>query len=588
MYMKKFLSFILISFILFINLFVPISVLAIDDYSLQVSVSNVTDKTATISAEIIKNTSIVLAPQEYLTLNLIIKDEATNIVDVKKDNLLSTSLNKPHLYTFDKKLIPGGKYTVEANVEKIGKTGIPDEVAQWNKNTEFTMHYAVQKEVSTQKVNFCEILSAVWDPAGEQKDGFYKPGVTADIIIKTKNCIGAMAMNFSVLNFGGLFHKLSASGLIKKGFDISSDNFKFQIKLGEEACVRGVPGFNCNLYFTIQQNDVKLYDSDGKSGGNLKYDCDGVCMDNAGLINIVSVGSEDKPVGVDAQKDIIKDGSVYQMLAPIGGITCMDSSTNNADPKCIKNDIGKYLNIIFKLGIGLCAALAVIMLIINGITYMGDESIFKKTEAKSKMYSAIFGLLIALGAWALLNTINPDLTGKNGLFIGTVVTEIDDESDPWTQYQNSNGATVVGCDIGFIDVSSQGGPIHICKSIASNLEKMIIAAQKDNIILSGGGFRNRSSQLSLRIKNCQPPTRTPQALEFEKLTPPCNTATAIPGSSNHEKGLAIDFNCNGEKMKKTDQENICYKWLVKNAGDYGFKNNFAELKEVWHWSVDGK
>lgn len=114
---------------------------------------------------------------------------------------------------------------------------------------------------------------------------------------------------------------------------------------------------------------------------------------------------------------IPKDENLYKMLAPLGGITCMDST--GQDPNCISNDVGKYLNMIFKLGIGICIFLAVIMLIINGITYMGDESIFGKTEAKHKMFAAILGLIIAIGAWALLNTINPYLTGSGGLSIST-------------------------------------------------------------------------------------------------------------------------------------------------------------------------
>jgi hypothetical protein len=117
-------------------------------------------------------------------------------------------------------------------------------------------------------------------------------------------------------------------------------------------------------------------------------------------------------VNVDAKINVPENNTVYKMLAPIGTITCMDWATpKDPNSKCIGNNIGEYLNVIFKFAIGLCAALAVIMLIISGITYMGDESIFAKTEAKSKMFSAILGLIIALGSYAILNTINPDLTG---------------------------------------------------------------------------------------------------------------------------------------------------------------------------------
>jgi lipoprotein-anchoring transpeptidase ErfK/SrfK len=108
---------------------------------------------------------------------------------------------------------------------------------------------------------------------------------------------------------------------------------------------------------------------------------------------------------------------VYTLLAPIG--TLVNAPEN----------MGDYFNIIFKIAIGLCAALAVVMIVISGIQYMGDESVFSKTEAKSKITSAIFGLLIALGSWALLNTINPDLLGGKGVNIKQVSAEIIDLPD---------------------------------------------------------------------------------------------------------------------------------------------------------------
>lgn len=89
----------------------------------------------------------------------------------------------------------------------------------------------------------------------------------------------------------------------------------------------------------------------------------------------------------------------YKLLAPIPGLTDINSKTT----------FGDYLNIIFKVGMGLLIALSVIMLVIHGIQYMGDESVFGKTEAMHSIRATIGGLILALGAYAILNTINPDL-----------------------------------------------------------------------------------------------------------------------------------------------------------------------------------
>jgi len=68
-----------------------------------------------------------------------------------------------------------------------------------------------------------------------------------------------------------------------------------------------------------------------------------------------------------------------------------------------------YLNLVFKIGIGVAAGLAVIQIVIGGIQYMASESPFKIGDAKSKIEGAILGLILALGVYVFLYTINPDI-----------------------------------------------------------------------------------------------------------------------------------------------------------------------------------
>ncbi len=113
----------------------------------------------------------------------------------------------------------------------------------------------------------------------------------------------------------------------------------------------------------------------------------------------------------------------YSLLAPIPGVNKIDNT----------NTLGTYLNFFFKFAISVCAGLAVLMIVIYGVQYMGDGSVFGHTEAKSKIGSAIMGLLLALGAYALLNTINPDLVGSNGIKIKQVTITL----SPGQQYRLS-------------------------------------------------------------------------------------------------------------------------------------------------------
>jgi hypothetical protein len=63
---------------------------------------------------------------------------------------------------------------------------------------------------------------------------------------------------------------------------------------------------------------------------------------------------------------------------------------------------------------------------------------------------------------------------------------------------------------------------------------------------------------------------------------PDPSLVAKPGFSNHQMGIAIDFNCSGTVVASGDK---CFAWLTQNAGTYGIKNYPVEN---WHWSVDGK
>ena len=67
---------------------------------------------------------------------------------------------------------------------------------------------------------------------------------------------------------------------------------------------------------------------------------------------------------------------------------------------------------------------------------------------------------------------------------------------------------------------------------------------------------------------------------------------AIPGTSEHHTGLAVDFNTTDESFEKTK----AFKWLKENAEDYGFIMRYAKDKmditggiiyEPWHWRFVG-
>lgn len=123
-----------------------------------------------------------------------------------------------------------------------------------------------------------------------------------------------------------------------------------------------------------------------------------------------------------------------------------------------------------------------------------------------------------------------------------------------------------------------GGSITVAGSIAANVQALLDAAAADGVMLCGGGYRDPEEQIQLRMEHCG----TSNYAIYEMPASECDPPTAIPGTSMHEQGLAIDFTCNGGGTVSSGDE--CWDWLQANAVGYGLYNLPSE---PWHWSTNG-
>lgn len=127
-------------------------------------------------------------------------------------------------------------------------------------------------------------------------------------------------------------------------------------------------------------------------------------------------------------------------------------------------------------------------------------------------------------------------------------------------------------------LSGGRGVDDVNASIAGNVLKLVNDAHAAGIELSGGGFRTNAEQIELRKSHCG---GSNYAI-YQAPPSSCNPPTARPGTSNHELGLAIDFNSGSGTISKGSAQ---FNWLQNNASKYGL---FNLASEPWHWSVDGK
>lgn len=111
--------------------------------------------------------------------------------------------------------------------------------------------------------------------------------------------------------------------------------------------------------------------------------------------------------------------------------------------------------------------------------------------------------------------------------------------------------------------------------LADQIRALLAAAAADGMTLSGSSYRDRASQVLLRRAHCG----SSDYAVYEMPASECSPPTARPGTSMHERGLAIDFNdC-------ATHSTVCFRWLDDNAGRFGLRNLPSE---PWHWSTNGQ
>ncbi|HEX6420455.1 MAG TPA: D-alanyl-D-alanine carboxypeptidase family protein [Acidimicrobiales bacterium] len=140
------------------------------------------------------------------------------------------------------------------------------------------------------------------------------------------------------------------------------------------------------------------------------------------------------------------------------------------------------------------------------------------------------------------------------------------------------GAAPVGGPVTIVEVHG----VRVDASIADRFRALVDAARADGLELAAGsgGWRSPERQIELRRAHCGTSGYAVYQMPASRCSPP----TARPGTSLHERGLAVDFRCGGEPIGRQDRSNPCVAWLSAHAARFGFYNLPSE---AWHWSVTG-
>ena len=86
--------------------------------------------------------------------------------------------------------------------------------------------------------------------------------------------------------------------------------------------------------------------------------------------------------------------------------------------------IGQYLRAVYNFSLGVVSIVAVVMLILQGLTIIASGGGERKTAAYKKILQILIGLTIVWGSYAILYNINPSLVQFKSFKV-KVIEEID-------------------------------------------------------------------------------------------------------------------------------------------------------------------
>lgn len=124
-----------------------------------------------------------------------------------------------------------------------------------------------------------------------------------------------------------------------------------------------------------------------------------------------------------------------------------------------------------------------------------------------------------------------------------------------------------------------------------DLNAMLAAANKDGVnLLVISCFRTLTKQTNLY--NAEVQKWLNRGYSEENAKAKAATIVAVPGTSDHNLGLAVDLNSVEESFENTKQ----FDWLQEHAAEYGFVMRYPKHKqevtkiiyEPWHYRYVGK
>jgi len=166
----------------------------------------------------------------------------------------------------------------------------------------------------------------------------------------------------------------------------------------------------------------------------------------------------------------------------------------NEDNKIIEGNLaGQYIAALYKFFVGIAGIVAVVMISLGGFIWLfSGGSPDKISKAKELILGAIFGLLLALGSYLILYTINPQLVDFSlAIKQVPVISQPENKYCSHNKFANNNAENFYG-DCGFaFNLSIQG--------LEDQQGCIFTKCPYDQICVKGEGFNNYQCRRSFQL-----------------------------------------------------------------------------------------
>ncbi|MBU0646561.1 D-alanyl-D-alanine carboxypeptidase family protein [Patescibacteria group bacterium] len=231
-----------------------------------------------------------------------------------------------------------------------------------------------------------------------------------------------------------------------------------------------------------------------------------------------------------------------QLAVPIPGLSF--SEPLRKGNKLSIDFIGEYFSSVYQWLIGASLTIAIVMVMIGGLQYVLSAGRGDAGEAKTRISNAVIGFVLLLGTYAILYTVNPELTLLRPVIVQQVASapglpfgEGEENSisglAPPADLRNAAGANILNPKPAGSLITQEAA--QAVEQAAGNLNG------KNYGLYISSGFRSVEKQIALIRQNCQNEPGSATCNRKPNRPSTCILKNLDPKNCPHTTARAVDI-----------------------------------------------